>query len=323
MSGIGSFASPAQFALATSTGQFLAARIPADLQDGVFAPRNPFETDAYVRAQHAGGAQAWLLRHRSASREVWCLGFERRGNIDSALEIHSLPREQDEPEFWSSLISFCRSRKIQVLNVNTFASPSVKVPLLANEVFRRSRREWVLDICQTDQAYPLSENHARNIRRAEKSGCLVLHIKSSDGQDAHARLLEAPNQRSHHSNRNWKWLIDSGAGELWQTVVNGDPVSSLLLLRSSDMAYYHSAGTSPEGRTRGASHLLVHTVARELKAQGVKVFNLGGDNGDDSGLARFKSGFGATPVELEAASFFVGNPIRRRITQALNWIARR
>jgi hypothetical protein len=93
-------------------------------------------------------------------------------------------------------------------------------------------------------------------------------------------------------------------------------MSSILLLRSKRSAYYQSAGTSPEGMSVGASHFLIHNVCKKLKDGGVWVFNLGGAP-EGSSLARFKSGFGAVEVSLEACSCYLGPAWLRKIRTAV------
>ena len=42
-------------------------------------------------------------------------------------------------------------------------------------------------------------------------------------------------------------LTAHGAGEIFQAVVDGQVLSTILVLLSRDAGYYHSAGTSAEG----------------------------------------------------------------------------
>jgi RimJ/RimL family protein N-acetyltransferase len=48
-----------------------------------------------------------------------------------------------------------------------------------------------------------------------------------------------------------------------------------------------------------------------MKQEGVRVFNLGHDGGDE-GLARFKRRFGAKPVELEFGRYYLGSRLRKQ-----------
>jgi lipid II:glycine glycyltransferase (peptidoglycan interpeptide bridge formation enzyme) len=103
---------------------------------------------------------------------------------------------------------------------------------------------------------------------------------------------------------------------LYQAVRDGIVMSSILLLRSKHTAYYQSAGTSPEGMSVGASHFLIYNVGKKLRDDGVRIFNLGGAP-EGSSLARFKSGFGASEVSLEACSCYVGPVWLKQIRTAV------
>jgi len=112
-------------------------------------------------------------------------------------------------------------------------------------------------------------------------------------------------------------LLNSRAGELFQTLKDDRVLSSILILRSSQGAYYQSAGTLPEGMKLGASAFLVSSVAAILKQEGSRVFNLGGATADNPGLRRFKAGFGAREVTLQAASFCPKSIVHRKVHTAL------
>ena len=50
--------------------------------------------------------------------------------------------------------------------------------------------------------------------------------------------------------------------------------------------------------------------------EGLELFNLGGADATEEGLARFKAGFGARPLDLEAARFDLATPLRRGLLAA-------
>ena len=101
----------------------------------------------------------------------------------------------------------------------------------------------------------------------------------------------------------------SGAAQIFQAVLEGEVVSSILLLMAPKGAYYQSAGTTPKGMASGASHFLIYETALRLRPMGLEVFNLGGEH--EPGLQRFKTGFGTREVALEAAEFLMeGKTVR-------------
>ena len=64
---------------------------------------------------------------------------------------------------------------------------------------------------------------------------------------------------------------------------------------------------------KGAATFLVAEVARILRAEGVRIFNLGGVDFDNEGLVQFKTGFGARMVSLEAVRLSTVSPVKRKL----------
>src|SRR5262249_10552726 len=115
-------------------------------------------------------------------------------------------------------------------------------------------------------------------------------------------------------------MTNTGAGELYQAFLDDRVVSSILVLIADKSGYYQSAGSSSEGMSCGASHLLVYEIANTLKAQSKESFNLGGADQFNTGLERFKAGFGSAQVKLESAQIFLGSQIKRRLAAVARWL---
>ena len=109
--------------------------------------------------------------------------------------------------------------------------------------------------------------------------------------------------------------LQSGAGELFQAIFQGEVVSSDLVLIGTYGVYGESAGTSPLGMSCNAAHLVIYEMAEAFQREGKRTLNLGGCDSPDSGLAKFKAYFGATVVELEAAEFETGG-VRTKLANA-------
>ncbi len=122
----------------------------------------------------------------------------------------------------------------------------------------------------------------------------------------------------HHNEARPLALLNSGLGELFQATYRDRVLSSMLILRSRQGAYWQSAGTLPEGLKLGASPFLLSRVAAILKSEGAHVFNLGGATDDNLGLRSFKAGFGAREVALQAASFCPRSSVERGFHKLLS-----
>lgn len=281
----------------------------ADL--AALAPENPFVTEAYSEFRRAGGDRVWALSLTEESPLSGCLAFERSGRLNRTLEVTSLPQLRDPEIFWRGLLAFCRRRRVTQLDVESFASRQAAIPTLPHESSRRSRVEYVLDLSPSREI-ALSSNNRRSLNRARANALSLRRTTDISSAAVHEGLMRASMTRraargeaveAVDGDTTTRRLLSSGAGELFQAVdANGQVMSSVLVLRSLRGGYYQSAGTSPAGMECGASPFLITSIASALTDEGATVFNLGGAGPDNPGLQRFKSGFGARDVTLEAAS---------------------
>lgn len=288
------------------------------------APENPFYTPAFARARTRRGerpvaflASADLITHG-------CTAFMIQGRIHRHLEIVSAPAVDTTHPLWDVIYAFCAREGITRLRVQSFGSAFKNIPDLGRETFRQQRREYVLDLGSECPPLTLSSNHRRNLRRAERAGIEVTETTEPKACEIHAALIDRSMSRRQERGERvsadtpsamFRHFLETGAGVLFQAALpDGAVLSSVLVLLSARGAYYHSAGTSPDGMTQGASQLLIATVAERLRDRGIILFNLGGAAEDQTGLTRFKCGFGPRTVELETASFDVARGARRVIT---------
>ena len=82
--------------------------------------------------------------------------------------------------------------------------------------------------------------------------------------------------------------------------IDGRPVSGALVVVLGNRAHYLAAATNRSGRTASAAYGMMFQLRRELKARGIRIFDLGGIAPHDlgaSGVDHFKLGFGGETVE--------------------------
>lgn len=292
-------------------------------------PMNPFYTPNYVDSRRRLGFQPWLLSMRQDDCLITaCTAFSKSSRLTKTLEIPSLCVMPDGNTFWKGVLQFCKKSKISNLSVNTFASGSSYISFtihsLLGEIGRRARSEYVLPLSNSILWDKLSSNHRRNIKRGLKADLQVRCITTEQACEEHARLGRASMLRRNNRGESvtldiqaerFLALIESGAGELYQATGDSEVLSSVLVLKAEKGAYYQSAGTSPEGMKIGASHFLIYNIAEALQKESMELFNLGGADESNPGLQRFKSGFGATEVKLEAAQFFLGSKFKKQILE--------
>jgi Acetyltransferase (GNAT) domain len=286
-------------------------------------PANPLHTSEYARAQESLGAKLCLLGLYADNQLVLgCLGFLSGWFLRRSLHIRSLPNLPDPEIFWRGVLQSCRTLGAWRLQVDTYASSDAMIPQLPGELERRDRCEYVLDLGCESVLNGVSTQHRRNIGRARKAGLSIRRTREASACTKHLELMEASMERrasrgesvdlGQESARGPLALLASGSGEIFQAVAGEQVLSSIFVLRSSKGAYYQSAGTLPEGMKLGASPFLVSQVADLLKQEGALLFSLGGAGAESPGLQRFKAGFGAREVALQAASFCPKSVVERK-----------
>ncbi len=311
--------------------EFLATLTPSEAliaELTALSPTNPFYTQRYIAAQRSLGFAPWVFTIRENDRiKAGCTAFMKAGRLSRSLEIVSLPMLDDRDVFWIGLIRFCKKHRVTHLKVETFASRVTHIPSVNGETNRRERSEFLLELQNVDLQGKLSKNHARNIKRGRKAGLCVQRASNQKACQAHAKLIaESMTRRGDRGERvpeniaadAFGAYTHSGAGELFQAILDETVLSSVLVLFADKGAYYHSAGNNPEGMAFGASHFLVQEIANVLRDQSFQVFNLGGSDHSNPGLSRFKAGFGARVVDLEEADFFLCSRIRLKVIKTLH-----
>jgi hypothetical protein len=301
---------------------------PASLIERVAAcdPTNPFYTPEYATANQSLGAQACFLGLCAENEVVsGCVAFLSGSFLRRCLKLPSLPNVSDPPAFWRGVLKTCRELRVWNLQIESYASQVGEIPPLPGELTRRDRVEYVLDLGRENVLDGISSQHRRNISRASKAGLSIRRTRAQSACAQHRELMDSSLER--RANRGEKVhllevatplaLLASQSGEIFQAVDGDRVLSSVLVLRSSQGAYYQSAGTLPDGMKLGASPFLISQMASILKQEGVQVFNLGGAGKGSPGLQRFKAGFNAREIALQAATFCPKSVTERKFHTAL------
>ena len=289
-------------------------------------PANVFATAEYFAARRQLHDSVWVLGMRApdGALRYGAGAFLRNGRINTTMEVTSLPTLGATDPFWSGVREFCAGQGVTLLDLGTFGSDAGgEIPVIGTHYVERERCEFVIDL-SANLVGILGSNHKRNVKRGQKSGLVMQRTRSREGAENHQRLMSLSMNRRRDRGEDIQFtpspdiiaFLDTSAGELFQAVQDTTVLSSVLVLRSKSGAYYQTAGTSPEGMSAGASHFLIHNIATELAAEGVTIFNLGGGDAAST-LARFKEGFGATPVKLKAATSYTGSALRRKVARVL------
>ncbi len=282
-------------------------------------PENPFYTHEYVAFRLAQGwtpHMLWLDAGYDATgaTAVGCTAFGKSGRASRTLEIPSMPDVDADHVFWQELRTLCRKERITDLTVGSFASPGGTIPDLGPVVSRKDRWEYVLDLQQPDLFRKMRKGHAYSIKRGQKAGLVLKRRTDMEACRIHADLINASMERRQQRGENvstgaqadnFASILDAGAGEIFQAVQDDNVLSSNLILLSDKGGYNHTQGTRPDGMNVGAAQFLIHAIAQSLAADGATLFNIGGTDDPESGLTKFKSGFGKSTrvISLQSAQF--------------------
>jgi Acetyltransferase (GNAT) domain len=292
------------------------------------APWPPFNTLAYARSRAAVGEHPYVFIERADGKvTAACVGFLQRGRFSRRLEIPSYAGPAAGAQFAEGIKEFCRAQGVWDLDVCTFGSEPTAIPQLGQQLERRPRWEFVLDITQELRPKTFSTNHRRNVERARKAGVQVVPCAEPSAAMTHLQAMNSSTLRRQQRGEDVSLsqgaskieaLLSAGAAEIFQARGgDGTVLSSILVLTSSRVAYYHSAGTTAEGMKLGASPFLITEVAERLRARGIVEFNLGGAEPENAGLYRFKTGFNAAVRTLEAAVFSGVGKLQRKLRSLL------
>jgi len=278
-----------------------------------------------VSATEALDAQPYLIGLWQADEIVSaCFGFLFCSFPRRTLIIFSMPTIPRQKTFWEGFLELCRKLKVWRLQISTYGSPAGEVPHLPGELARNTRWEYVLDLTCEKLLGGVSSHHRRNMSREAQAGLRVQRTRSASSCTEHLELMRTSLQRradrgeavnTDLTNVRELALLASGCGEIFQAVSGERVLSSSLVLRSG--AYYLSTGSSPDGLKLGSSPFLTWQIASILQQEGIRLFNLGGTGADNPGLRRFKAGFGAREVELQAATFCPKSVVERKVHGSL------
>jgi hypothetical protein len=149
------------------------------------------------------------------------------------------------------------------------------------------------------------------VRKAQRERVKVRIVPAGEGMDAFVRLYtETMDRLAASADYYFDQAYFEGVGRLpgaWVALAErGDePLAAAILLAVDglELAHYHLAGSTAEGRRTAAGNLLLHEAAVWAGASGLRLLHLGGGRtgSPDDALLRFKLAVGQ-----ESRNVFVG-----------------
>jgi len=143
----------------------------------------------------------------------------------------------------------------------------------------------------------------RKIRRAEREGLTYAEGATESIFDAFYRLLVITRRRHRVPPQPREWfrnLADCFGDDLKIRIAckSGHPVAGMLTIRYKEALVYKYGGSDARFNNLGGMHLLYWRSIEDAKKSGLRVFDLGRSDADQTGLITFKSRWGAAQSKL-------------------------
>jgi hypothetical protein len=138
----------------------------------------------------------------------------------------------------------------------------------------------------------------RKIQRAQREGLAYEEGISKFHLNAFYKLLVTTRRRHRlpPQPKNWFSNLISCFGDdlkIRLAIRHGRPVAGMLTIRYKDTLIYKNGGSDPRFHNLGAMHLLYWESIRNAKETGLRTFDLGRTDANQTGLINFKSRWGA------------------------------
>jgi len=271
------------------------AKIPYAMKpNGPFIESSP---ELFKRLNESEEKIAISAKYSDGKNLLLAVGVIQRGRLNRCLFLSVLRDIPDQAAFWEKLNGFAETTKISQLIIEIIAGCDETIDVAglprASEFLKSDL--FLVDVLAQDVKF--SSNHRRNIKKAKKLGIELIEQPIDPAIEDHFRLRQSSFDRRAARGENIvesypMRYISTGKARLWQCGLDGEVLSSNLIVHGLDGAWhYESAGTSPEGFKMGASHFLHNEIMIAMRDAGVRWYDLGGTSEDNPGLTRFKEGF--------------------------------
>jgi hypothetical protein len=254
-----------------------------------------------LAGENAGGAILFPLLLRPLAAEPWATPGERR--LDAITPYgYGGPFAWGAPDaaaFWRRHAEWCADAGVVTSFVRLSLFPEQLAPLPGGVEERAPNVVVPLDGGEEALWRGYDTRVRRWIRAAEAAGLRV--EEDADGRRLGGFLAVYEHTMRRHEAGDWYYfpralfegLLDRLHGQFmfFHTLAGDAVVSSDLVLRSAEHAYYFLGGTLTEAFPLGPNYLLKHNVARWAQAQGLRSYVLGGGYRPGDGVYRYKHGW--------------------------------
>ncbi len=273
---------------------------------------------------------AWTLSYpRREGGTLTAYAIKTGGRIGGRLAVTFEGPPGDDPDLWPALHAFAATQGASTLFLESIG-PGAALPPFDHETYRDGAEAYVIDL-RKDLRY--SKNHIRNIKKAAKNDVTLVEQPLDVAIDTHVTLgaLSGDRRRARGETVNHladhpqtrHYLTTYGNARLYQAAVASTVVSSKLVIRIGDHAFYDTGGSTPEGMKLGASHFLMDVIINDLRTAGYRSLNLGVSTPNRPGLTRFKEGFDADRHAFALATLDIATAPARALNKLKGYLRRR
>ncbi len=167
-------------------------------------------------------------------------------------------------------------------------------------LFKPESLWWNLEQSETNMLSTMHPKGRYNIKVAKRHGVIVYEDGSAEGLETHIQLLLETAKRQgvrFHTAEYHRQLWATLHPRLFFAKFKDEIIASAMVFIHKNWAYYAYGGNSLEHREVMASTLLLWEIALKLQKNGVKIFDLWG-NEPGTGFGQFKEKFGANKIKL-------------------------
>jgi len=303
---------------------------PIEIQPGRHAPLEehllPVRGEAvpplfrsFLQYKHiAKPHDAWCLRSEREAAEFECYSILNRGRLGGSMRVTlDIDTAVTDDSVWDALQDHAREKGASVLHIEANGRSKRQLPTFKNEKSRHTVQVYSVDLAREIE---IGKRHRRNVGKARKRNVSMVISKDEAAIRAHVNLCRLSVDRRENRGEAIEGLItreaatslvvNSGA-RLFQATLNGQILSSDLVVFVGPYAFYDSGGTSPEGMQIGSSYFLMASMIEHLKQDNMRILNLGVGAENRPGLSLFKSGFGADCFEFQTVEVDTASRVQR------------
>lgn len=254
-----------------------------------------YEPVAYTTASDAGELESAIVFCRVESQ----LTGRRLVSLPFSDHCDALVDGNDDLQlFGESLAEESRSEQWRYIEMRPLQQLDIVIPL-SHSALSYSFHQLDLrpDLDTLLRSFHKSSTQ-RKIRRAEREG-LTYQVGSTELLDSFYRLLTITRRRHKIPPQPKRWfrnLIDcfGDALRIRLALQDGRAIAGMLTIRHKDTLVYKYGCSDTRFNRMGGTHLLFWKAIQDAKDSGLRTFDLGRTNNDQTGLVTFKNRWGAS-----------------------------